>query len=188
MITFLQYIKEQFSNDLSPNDICDFYYLSYIYQTRGGSIASDESFVFNERLQELKTKYLTNIGNLIKKQLIKYKSKGRHDSDLSIPSNLDFNLLHINMQKTYRSDMSRRNTKWEFITNSLQQLNKSSSVKDIIFYIDRINNAVHNTDTGLLEKIDPMLLKVLDTVHNAKTPHDFLHYVSGDVKKYIKLL
>lgn len=187
MIDFIQYIKEQSETDvLTPVDIYDFYYLTYIFQKRK-NFSQEESFVFNQRLMELKTKYLNNFGNLLKSQLKKYKSRGRHDPDFNVPDNSDFDSLHLNMGKTYRSDMSRRNTNWELITKNVVELNKSSSVKDILFYIDRINESVHNTETGVLEKIHPNLLQAFDHVHASKDPKDFIRYVSREVRTVLQM-
>ena len=84
------------------------------------------------------------------------------------------------MRKTYRSDMKRRNDRWEYLTENLAELQKTSETSKIMFYIDRINNAIHNTQESIMSKFRHgyILIYALNDCHSLK-PEQLKFKTSG---------
>jgi hypothetical protein len=73
------------------------------------------------------------------------------------------------MRQTYRSDMKRRNDVWNNITEHLKGL-AARSPRDIIFRIDRLNNAIHNTNELLFSKFKNAgeLMDAFEAINDAR--------------------
>lgn len=175
------------AENLSPTDIYDFYFLytglSY------GQINLQDHNLADFYLREIRDNYLQSFGTILYNQLKKYVSRRRVDSsfDASRLNPRDFGALKELMQLTYRSDMRRRNEVWNSIADYVYKLSQTNNMRDICYIIDRINNAVHNTHELVLDKLGPAFLQAYDVVHRAKTPKDYIRYVSPEVRKLMKV-
>jgi len=152
------------TDKLTPQDIYSFYYCEFL----------PEHEIKSEFLNDLKNKYITIFTKTVQEQLEKYYQRRRIDSDFdsSWIKSADTSVLDNAMKKTFRSDMKRRNDNWNFLTEYLNALNKSNTVKNIIFYVDRINNTIHNTGEGMLSKVPNgyELLTAFNVAAEAKLP------------------
>jgi hypothetical protein len=92
--------------------------------------------------------------------------------------------INVAMKKTFRSDMKRRNVEWENVTNAVAQLARGNSVNHILTYIDRINNAIHNTGEIVLSKLPygRQLMDAFERVHHSKLPREYAQYVSPEIR------
>jgi hypothetical protein len=171
-----------------PADVYDFYYLIRAY-----SLIRNDTYkmeFLKNKLEQIKQRYLVGLAKLVLAQLEKYNRKRRIDPGFTLegitsstdPANLL--RLHEAMQKTFRSDMERRNDSWSNLTENLYKLSLVSDVDRMFYHIDRINNAVHNTGTATLGKINPELETALNRAHNA-TLRDLSMVISKDVKMEI---
>lgn len=178
---------------ISPILLYNFYYVSYIYENQKYS----NEYAVGSFLNSLRLEYLNSFKKMIINQIIKYMDRGRVDDDiydimkkknLNIDNlKITYELLDRLMRKTYRSDMRRRNVVWEYLTKHLAELEKSKKIKDIIFNIDRINNAVHNTDELTLSKFKDgyKLEETFNEIHQM-TPEELETKVSDDIRKIKK--
>ena len=152
-------------NKLTPEDIYNFYLTSY-YVDRLKKPIKNKPNVINF-LKDLKESYIDNLKPIIVNQILKYIKRDRVDSGLTKVSKSDsLEVLLDKMKMTYRSDMSRRNTEWENIIEAVINLSKSSnSIKNLLFYLDRVNNTIHNTGQSVLSKLGYNLLAAFDNAH-----------------------
>jgi len=173
-------------NQITPTDIYDFYYITYVYQM-DPSVLQDsfKKDVIETELNRIKSHYLAEFIPLFQKQLKKYSERNRVDKTFNsgkINSN-DLQELLALMKATYRSDMSRRNERWEKIIEHLIALNTTQDIPSMISTIDRINNLTHNTETQVLDKLanSHSILKAFNEAHKAK-PEFLRTKTSADVR------
>lgn len=146
------------SESISAKDIYNFYYLWYIATTQPSAVATPYGKeVMKTYLQALKDKYVQLFKRLLIKQIAKYISRGRVDPDIlsknvSELESLSSSELQKLMAKTFRSDMTRRNERWDLVADFVTKLESASSVNDMFLYINQLNNAVHNTKTQVMDK------------------------------------
>lgn len=170
---------------ISPRTIYNFYFLYTYLQTQGTDQFS--GFLIQEFAQNIKKFYLKTFQELLARQVQKYIKRGRTDKGLQIGNSISpENLLEL-ISKTFRSDMIRRNDRWIDLANWVVKLSHASSVKDIFFAVDRINNTTHNTQEIILSKFEnaSMLMDVFDKCHQFKSLGEFRPYID---KEYAKLL
>lgn len=161
MIKLRQLLSETIDLDadiIRKGDIYSFYYLWYIATTQPAMVATPYGKeVMKTYLQALKNKYVKLFRRLLIKQIAKYISRGRVDanvlvkntSELEVMSSSDLQKL---MAKTFRSDMTRRNERWDMVADFVTKLDSANSVSDMFLYINQLNNAVHNTETQVMDK------------------------------------
>ena len=159
---YKQLIMESVGLFIDPKDIYSFYYVCLV--------TNKEQPIIQEFITHLRQTYLNVFSVVIKDQLAKYQKLQRVDPDFdgSIINN-DINNLSVLMKKTFRSDMVRRNDRWNLLTELLITLNKTTNLPQVLFIIDRINNVVHNTGETMLTKLNNghQLLQVFNLCHNA---------------------
>ena len=173
-------------SEITPSDIYNFYYLWQLHSYTPQLLRSDYgAFVADEFLGYVKKKYVAIFSRLLFKQLQKYQGRTRVDPDFDMTGVTvkDPGVLRDMMAKTFRSDMSRRNKRWDLIADSTANLASSSRKEDIFYNVNALNMAVHNTRTSILDKLSSPqeLLKALQTV----TDVDPTHW-KGHVKKDIR--
>lgn len=196
-----RYLLEELTtnrNVLTATDVYDFYWLYSAFSY--DQINIQDYNVAEFYLKELRDIYLQAFTELLTKQIEKYVSRGRIDMvqgkpafDIATVRAAPFQqrpmMLRKMMAQTYRSDMTRRNDVWDMIAEYLQGLSHAENAKQITWYIDRINNSVHNTGTAVLDKFKGGmdLLRAFDTVHRAKVPRDYARFVSPEVRRLVKV-
>jgi hypothetical protein len=152
------------------------YYALWLGQRHGGD--SDVEYTLEAVAKSLREEYLEAYMDVVKAQLMKYYKRQRVDQDFDakqIKSN-KFKVLDDLMNKTYRSDMRRRNDRWNMLTEYLTKLqDKKMNYMDMLLTMDRINNVVHNTGEVMLTKFDNAreLLQAFEKSHNIKDPKEF---------------
>jgi hypothetical protein len=173
---------------LSTSDLYNFYYLATLQSL--GKINDDYSrFIAHEFFNYIKKKYLILFGDLVAKQIAKYITRKRIDPDVTFErlSNNSKNYKELNemMNHTYRSDMRRRNTVWNIVTENLYKLSESSDIKSICFHVDLINNCIHNTGELLFSKFSNAyeLLRTFDEIHDAKSLNAYKNKVKKDIRE-----
>lgn len=190
MIKLRQLLNEG-TGELIPKDIYNFYFLFSVSSYQPQALQSDYGkFIQDEYLKALKFKYTALFKRLIFQQLVKYAARNRVDADfqkgrLSDPNALTAGDLHDLMKKTFRSDMQRRNEVWIMAAEFLKNLETSQSSKDIYLWIDRLNSAVHNTQTAILGKASYDLVTAYDRVHHAKSLNDYAQFVDKDLRQLL---
>jgi hypothetical protein len=201
MKRFYEFLKEKIPNrilelvnnrnSLTPTDIYDFYYLCAGISSE--QINLRDHFLAEFYLREIRETYLNVFTELLTRQIEKYVGRGRFDKSFDVrqlraaPLEQKFELIKDMMKRTYRSDMVRRNDVWIDIALHLQNLSKHEDAKNICYYIDRINNSVHNTAELVLDKLPNArgLLQAFDTAHNSRNPGEFRRFVSPEVRKLV---
>lgn len=186
VLLFLE--SEEMINELSPSDLYNFYYIATLVSMNKiqGEYAN---FIVKDFIPKLKSKYLRIFGELCYKQIKKYISRNRIDHDLTmelLEHNKDnYKMLDELMRKTFRSDMKGRNDVWNLITENLYKLSTSGSIKDICFYIDRLNNCIHNTNELIFSKFvnASKLMSAFDEIHNAPTLNAYKNKVAKDIRE-----
>jgi hypothetical protein len=175
------------ADNLSPTDIYDFYFLctglSY------NQIDVKDYNLAEFYLREIKDNYLRTFGNMLAEQIKKYYSRKRVDPNFNI-SQLnagDFAGLKALMAQTWRSDMRRRNEVWNSLADYVYKLSMTNNARDICSILDRINNAVHNTEEIMLSKLGHSFQQAYDNVHRSRTPKDYVKYVSPEVRRLMKI-
>lgn len=173
---------EHYINYLEPHDIYNFYFLYTALQTQ--EIEQVDQFYIDEFAQNIKDKYLLVFRPIVVAQLHKYETHKRVDSDFKFKDG-SFLDIHNLMQKTFRSDMERRNKRWEELTYWLSKLEKEKSTKKILFDIDRINNTTHNTHESILSKFPnhDELLIAFDHCSEIKDIREFRPHISAIYRK-----
>lgn len=146
------------SLSLSAKDIYNFYYLWYIATTQPSVVTTPYGKeVVKTYLQALKDKYVKLFRRLLINQIAKYIHRGRVDQDVLIKNvneleSLSSSELQKLMSKTLRSDMKRRNERWDLVADFVTKLESANSTADMFLYINQLNNAVHNTQTQVMDK------------------------------------
>lgn len=175
---------------LLPKDIYTFYFLYTSSQTQ----KTDEyfNFIIKEFISKLKVKYLNIFKPILIDQLEKYLKLNRVTDSFKtgieenkiILRDSDFLELSQYMQMTYRSDMIRQNDRWNDLAHWLAKLENSKILKDNMFFIDRINNATHNTHESILSKFpnDRELLKAFDDCAKFSSLEQYKPYLDKDYK------
>lgn len=187
MKTFSKYVNlREAIATLSPTDIYDFYWIcsALSYNQIDDSNTRTAHFYLRE-LQELYVRVFTD---LLTKQIEKYAQRGRVDPNFKISLSRHPESIRRMMAQTFRSDMTRRNDVWNMIADYLVGLSSTNNVDRICYYIDRINNSVHNTKTLVLDKLPQghQLLQALDTTHNSKNPKDYAQFVGPEVRRLVR--
>jgi hypothetical protein len=142
----------------------------------------------SEYLNKYKALYLDVFKDLVKKQIDKYIRRGRVDSfvtpDALAKANTGEALDRL-MKGTYRSDMRRRNDLWNLVTGFIGDLENAKTRNDKLFYMDRLNNAIHNTQELLFSKFENSgsLQSAFDTISNAKDTRAYSRYVDKDLRE-----
>lgn len=173
---------------LNPRDVYNLYYMWHTSLHDPQSIETPYGKeVINHFLPQLKAKYVRIFHRILANQIRKYVSRNRVDPDF--PKNMNFDNasaseLQTLMAKTFRSDMQRRNDVWNLIADYLVKLTYSSSVKDMFLYINQLNNAVHNTNGKVMDKLPnwASLRQAFDTVAQAKSVKAFAGMVDKDIR------
>lgn len=136
---------------LNPKYI--YYILLYDYLKQTNKM---HEFVINEQSVKIKNHYLDSFKQLLTKQIQKYIDRDRIDKEIKNINlkNASVGKLYTLIKKTYRSDMQRRNVRWEKLAELLVDLKNQKQSSNILEKCDRINNLVHNTRTSMLDKFD----------------------------------
>jgi len=184
--TFIEFIENVSSWTLFPRDVYNFYYIFSAYSY--GKLYDEDKNKAEFILNEIKQKYLKNFKLLLVHQLEKYASSGRVDDDFlhdELSNDMDFQKIKTFISKTYRSDMKRKNDNWIALADYCDSLNKTNVFDKICFFIDRINNTVHNTGAAMLDKLPSGLdlIDAFETVHLAQTPRQYAKHTSSEVRK-----
>ena len=177
-------------NTLSTSDLYKFYFLATL-NSQGQLNSPLAKFLTDEFIDYIKPKYLIVFLELIENQLRKYAARKRHDPSFSLDEMDKFrgNAAKYDelMKQTYRSDMKRRNDVWNLITEYTKELAQSSDKKSIFFYIDRLNNCIHNTQENILVKLPNghKLLEAFDNIHGFQSIQKFTQYIPKDFRELL---
>lgn len=164
---------------LTPKDIYNFYFLWWTAVNQPKLISTNYGKeIMDYYLQQWKVKYTKAFKKLVAKQIAKYIQRGRVDPDFPKDAaakldSMSSSQLQSLMAKTFRSDMQRRNDRWELVADFVTKLESASTPKDIFVYVNQLNNAVHNTQTKVMDKMPNYhseLMKAFDVVDKAKSP------------------
>lgn len=173
---------------ISPKTLYNFYHLATL-ESQGRIKSEYGQGLMREYLDSYKQRYLDTLGPLVADQIKKYIDRGRVDEGvtdevLEAAAN-DPVLLDELMRQTYRSDMKRRNDVWNNITEHLRGLEAARTPKDIIFRIDRLNNAIHNTNELLFTKFKNAgeLMDAFESIHNARDERAYARNVDRDLRQ-----
>lgn len=172
---------------LSPTDIYDFYFictgLSY------NQINVRDYNLAEFYLREIKDNYLRSFGQMLAEQLKKYYTRRRVDSSFDANQINPSNYLALKdlMRQTYRSDMKRRNDVWNSVADYVYKLSMVNDAREICSIVDRLNNAVHNTDELMLGKLGQQFSSAYDNVHRSRIPQDYIKFVSPEVRRLMKV-
>ncbi len=190
MIEFKRLIREVHDTEsLVSKDIFNFYYLWHT-ATNSPELVSTPygKEVMNYYLQQLKSKYIRLFKKVLINQIQKYKQRKRVDQDFPMDKPTDSSTaaeLATLMNKTFRSDMQRRNDKWDMVAGFVKNLESASATKDIFLWINQLNNAVHNTQTKVMDKFPNFyteLNRAFDTVHKATNVESLRGMVDKDIR------
>jgi len=181
---------------LTPTDIYNFYWICTALSYE--QIEDEKVQLAHFYLKEIQDLYVSVFTELLTKQIEKYVSRGRIDMQQGQPA---FDVKQIRaaplqqrpalikqmMAKTFRSDMKRRNEVWDQIADHLYNLANTGLINKICFYIDRINNSVHNTSTLVLDKLPNGmgLMQAFDNCHKSRNPKEFARFVSPEIRKLV---
>jgi len=178
--------------NFNPQLIYDFYYTSFLFHEASTNEKTKSSIYAITR--NIAENYFSLYKPIIVDQIKKYVKRDRVDKDF--PKNEDLNsasLERLNelMNKTFRSDMHRRNNVWNFLTKHIAKLeeiykNQAETTK-IIFEIDRVNNTTHNTVELIFSKFNNYreLQKAFDTCHKVKHYKELEQYTSDSAKNIL---
>jgi len=182
-----------FEVPLTARDVYNFYFLHGIKTYFSELLRTDfGEFLFKEYLNYFKKKYVKTFKELIARQIAKYMYRGRIDPDFPTFDGIDVKDTEKNveklrqvspselyrlMRKTFRSDMIRRNERWEEIATHYEMLNRSSSPNDILLAINMLNNAVHNTRTTVIDKFPNYYGELDAAFKEAATFKDLNQYI-----------
>jgi len=177
------------AESLTPRDVYNFYYLWHTAVNNPQSVETQYGKeILNYYLDQFKAKYVKLFTRIMAKQIAKYVARKRVDADFPSGQNLDTanpeTLLGL-MKKTLRSDMQRRNDKWEMVGEFLINLAKANSAKDKFLWINQINNAVHNTQTRVMDKLPNYhseLTRAFGVVDKAKNADALRQFVDKDIR------
>jgi hypothetical protein len=172
---------------ITPTTLYNFYHIATLESQ--GRIKSDYGReLVREYLTAYRQKYLDTIGPLVADQIKKYIGRGRVDAPVTQEA-LDAAAddpaaLDELMRQTYRSDMRRRNDVWNNITEHLRGLAAAGTTRDIIFRIDRLNNAIHNTNELLFSKFRNAgeLMDAFEAINDARDERAYGRMVDKDLR------
>lgn len=185
----LRHLLTEGTGELTPRDIYNFYFLFFVSSYHPEALQTQYGkFIQDEYLKTLKAKYVSVFKHLIYEQIVKYVKLGRVDQDFpkeKLNPNLSGAELAGLMKKTFRSDMNRRNNVWDLAAEFLTKLETSTNAKDTFLMIDRLNAAVHNTQTAILGKVSYDLSKVYDKIHHSKSPNELLPFIDKDIRNLL---
>lgn len=190
MIKFKHLINEVHdANTLKAKDIFNFYYLWHAAVNDPASVNTPfGKEVLNYYLGQFKTKYVNLFSKLMAKQIQKYAERKRHDPDFQMPQNLEGqspDALLALIKKTFRTDMQRRNDKWEMVGEFVVNLAKASRPKDIFVWINQLNNAVHNTQAKVMDKFPNYYTELngaFDVLAKSKNIEMLKNFVDKDIR------
>lgn len=173
---------------LSTSDLYNFYYL-FTLMTQNQVRGEYAEYVAGEFLNRMKNKYLVLFKQLLFEQIQKYIKRGRVDPEVTMEvlnekRNSARGLWEL-MQKTYRSDVRRRNDVWNLVGEYVSGLEDVKLPERIGYFIDRINNCVHNTGEIILSKFSNYseLVRVFDEIHHASSLDVYKRKVSKDIRE-----
>lgn len=173
---------------LTGQDVYNFYFLWWVYTQEPDKLRSQYgAHVLGEYLHPLRQRYISIFKRLLSEQLTKYVERRRTDPDFDggkVGVDQPSETLWHQMEKTYRSDMRRRNTVWNTVGEHLVALEQATSPYAVFTSIDRLNSCVHNTDTLILGKIDNSLMRAYETAANSK-PEFWQKYVDKDLRQLL---
>jgi len=173
---------------ITPKTLYNFYHLATL-ESQGRIKSEYGQSLMKEYLDVYRQRYLDTIGPLVADQIRKYIGRGRVDEPvteealeaaINDPEKLD-----ELMRQTYRSDMKRRNDVWNNITEHLKGLEAARTPRDIIFRIDRLNNAIHNTNELLFSKFSNAadLLDTFEAINAARDERAYARNVDRDLRQ-----
>ena len=156
------------SSELDVSDIYNFYLAALLYQ----NIEEGDKEAIRDTLLRIKSIYIDAFKVVVKEQLKKYLSRQRTDGSftlIDVSTAKSFSSLDEFMNRTYRSDMKRKNDVWNEVTKYLSLIEKENKSDKLIYLIDRLNNCIHNTQESILTKFDNgyELVEAFDTAHTA---------------------
>lgn len=191
MIKFKQLLNEAYVTEtLHAKDIFNFYYLWYIALHSPEDLKTPfGTTIVDYYLGKLKSKYIKLFIFLMANQIQKYVVRGRIDPNFPKGQNLEGmsaeQLLEL-MKKTLRSDMKSRNEKWERVGEFLVNLSKTSQHKDIFLWINQLNNAIHNSNSRVLDKLpnyNNEIIRALDLTDKVSNIKALDKYVDKDIRE-----
>jgi GNAT superfamily N-acetyltransferase len=172
---------------ITPKTLYNFYHLATL-ESQGRIKSEYGQGLMREYLGIYKKKYLDTLGPLVADQIKKYIGRGRVDEGvtddvLEAAANNPTTLDEL-MRQTYRSDMKRRNDVWNNITEHLKGLAEARTPRDIIFRIDRLNNAIHNTNELLFTKFKNAgeLMNAFEAINDARDERAYGRMVDKDLR------
>jgi hypothetical protein len=175
-------------SSLSPKDLFNFYFLFTLMSRK--EISGDfGEYTAKEYMKRYKEKYLLLFKDLLYKQVLKYINRNRIDPDVTMErlerGKDNSKELYEMMKKTYRSDMVRRNDVWNLIGEYLVELDNATDLNKIGFFIDRLNNCIHNTKELILSKFANgyQLIRTFDEIHRAPSLNSYKQYVDRDLRE-----
>jgi hypothetical protein len=181
-------LEEKTISNLSPKDLYNFYYMFTLLSRKEISGEYGE-YIVKEYMKRYKEKYLRLFKDLLYKQVLKYINRNRIDPEVTmerLESNKDNSReLYEMMKGTYRSDMVRRNDVWNLIGEYLVELDNVTDINKIGFFIDRLNNCIHNTKELILSKFTNgyQLIQVFDNIHRAPSLNSYKQFVDKDLRE-----
>lgn len=190
MIKLKSLIKENNAVDtIRPKDIFNFYFLWHIATDQPHLVQTPYGKeIMDHYLRHWKDKYVKLFKQLALIQIRKYIERKRIDPDFppdQPKDNASAQELLALMKKTFRSDMQRRNEKWIMMLEFVVNLESSSASKDIFLWINQLFNAVHNTQTKIMDKFPNYyseLSKAFNTMDNATNINTLQHLVDKDIR------
>jgi hypothetical protein len=172
---------------ITPKTLYNFYHLATL-ESQGRIKSEYGQGLMREYLNIYKQKYLETLAPLVSDQIKKYIGRGRVDEGvtdevLEAAANDPVALDEL-MRQTYRSDMKRRNDVWNNITEHLRGLAAAGTTRDIIFRIDRLNNAIHNTNELLFSKFKNAgeLMDAFEAINDARDERAYGRMVDKDLR------
>ena len=173
---------------ITPKTLYNFYHLATL-ESQGRIKSEYGQGLMREYLNIYKQRYLETLAPLVSDQIKKYIGRGRVDEPVTEESlNAAANdpvALDELMRQTYRSDMRRRNDVWNNITEHLKGLEAARTPRDIIFRIDRLNNAIHNTNELLFSKFKNAgeLMDAFEAINDARDERAYARNVDRDLRQ-----
>lgn len=173
---------------ITPKTLYNFYHLATL-ESQGRIKSEYGQGLMREYLNIYKQRYLETLAPLVSDQIKKYIGRGRVDEPVTEESlNAAANdpvALDELMRQTYRSDMRRRNDVWNNITEHLRGLAAAGTARDIIFRIDRLNNAIHNTNELLFSKFKNAgeLMDAFEAINDARDERAYSRNVDKDLRQ-----
>jgi len=174
---------EKSESRLTPKTLYNLYYIS----TEGDPGNEYGRSLQNEYIKKYKDLYLNVFSDLVKNQINKYIRRGRVDPFVTkeaLKNAKSASQLDELMRGTYRSDMRRRNDVWNLVTEFLKGLESAQTRDQRLFYMDRLNNAIHNTDELLFSKFSNAsdLMAAFNLIANARDVRAYSRNVDRDLR------